>query len=316
MRLRIGLAGAAARSLGEMFVPRTYDYLVWAVERAEPHVQGAAAMVLATAPGTAGVPALRRGLGPGNPLQLRQYALLGLAERKDPAAIELAAKVLASPPERDGLVGPFAAIALGLASDRARTELLLSIVKDREVATRTRAGAALALGILGDRRAVSTLESLLEDEKDPAVVGRLLLADALLGGRKAPEYAKSILAKSDLPGPRRDAVTALGILAVPDTAEQLVGLLADSYHVNREAALALARVDPKRAANELLRRLGDPNVNAGRHAAFALGALLDRHRPGRLTVLVARSNLLCGAPVVKACLHIENEYLYSLVWNF
>jgi len=113
-----------------------------------------------------------------------------------------------------------------------------------------------------------------------------------------------------------DAVTVLGILAVPDTAEQLVELLADSYHVNREAAFALARVDPNRAAMELVRRLGDPNVNAGRHAAIALGALLDRHPPGRFAPLVARSNLLCGTPVLKACLFLENEYLYSLVWNF
>ena len=316
MGVGTGLACMAARSLGEMLVPSAYDDLVRAVKEGEPHVRGAAAIILSTAPGTAGLPALRKALATGNPAQLRQYALLGLAERKDPSAIELAEKVLASPPERDGLLGPFAAIALGLAADPKRRDTLLGILTDRDVAPETRAAAALALGILGDRKAIHRLEKTLDAEKHAAVAGRILLADALLGGRKALDFAKKVLEESQNPGTRRDAVTALGILAVPDTAEILVGEFADSYHVNREAALALARVDPKRAAAELTRRLGDGNVNAGRQAGFALGALLDRHRPGRITILIAQANLLSGAPVLKVCLHLENEYLYSLVWNF
>ncbi|MHC4469439.1 MAG: HEAT repeat domain-containing protein [Planctomycetota bacterium] len=316
MRTRIGLTCLAARALGEVLTPPAYDYLARAATRGEPHTQGAAAMVLAAAPGTAGLPTLRKALASGNPLQLRQYALLGLAERGDPPAIEEARRLLASPAERNGLLGPFAAIALGLTRDAAHADTLLALLGERDVVPETRSAAALALGILRVRKTIPALEKLLEDEKHPKVAGRALLADALLGGGRAKTLALEVLEDCELPGPRRDAVTALGILAAPETAEILVKELEDSYHVNREAALALARVDPKRAATELTRRLGDPNVNAGRHAAFALGALLDRHPPGRLTPLVSRVNLLCGAPVVKACLYLENEYLYSLVWNF
>ena len=38
-------------------------------------------------------------------------ALLGLAERQDPAAIDEACRILGVPPERDGLMGPIAALA-------------------------------------------------------------------------------------------------------------------------------------------------------------------------------------------------------------
>ena len=60
----------------------------------------------------------------------------------------------------------------------------------------------------------------------------------------------------------------------------------------------------------------DENVFAGRFAAHTIGVLLDPEPQGRLTLLLSRMNLLCGAPVVKACLFVENEYLCRLVRNF
>ena len=150
----------------------------------------------------------------------------------------------------------------------------------------------------------------------PRLLGWGIPADAFLGGKLAKPLACRVLEESDLPGPRRDAVMTLRILAAKDTAEMLVKVLGDSYYVNREAALALASADPQRAARELSKKLRDPNVFAGRFAAHTIGVLLDPEPHDRLTALLARMNLLCGAPVMKACLYVENEYLCRLVRNF
>ena len=147
-------------------------------------------------------------------------------------------------------------------------------------------------------------------------MGWSLISDALLGGEAAKPGACRILEESELPGLRRDAVMTLRILAAPDTAELLVKELGDSYYVNREAALALAAAGPARAARELSAKLRDQNMFAGRFAAHTIGVLLDPEPNDRLAALLARVNLLCGAPVLKACLYLENEYLSRLVRNF
>jgi HEAT repeat protein len=316
MRIRTGLRCAAARALGEILTPRSYDYLVEAVEGGPPQVRAAAAMVLADAPGTAGLPALRRILEERGPLPLRQQALLGLAERRDSAAVEEARRILESPPERNGLMGPVAALALGLCRDPDQAALLIMTVRDKEAGRRTRAAAALALGVGGYREAAKELAKAVDGTRIPRLLGWGMIADAMLGGRSAKPLAKRILSESDLPGPRRDAVMTLRILADPETADLLVKELTDSYYVNREAALALAVAAPERAARELSAKLRDPNVFAGRFAAHSIGLLLDPDPDGRLAHLLARTNLLCGAPVLKACLFVENEYLCRLVRNF
>jgi len=316
VRIRIGLRCAAARALGEILTPRCYDYLVQALESGSPQVQTAAAMVLASAPGTAGLPALRRTLEERGPLPLRQQALLGLAERGDAVGVKEAARILKAAPERDGLMGPIAALSLGLTRDATHSGLLVTVIEDSTASRETRAAAALALGLGGYTEATPALERVIGSTRIPRLVGWGIIADALLGGKIAKSMACRILEESDLPGPRRDAVMALRIVAAPDTVEILVKELGDSYYVNRQAALALAAADPQRAARELSAKLRDENVFAGRFAAHILGVLLDPLPSDRLTALLARMNLLCGAPVMKACLYVENEYLCRLVRNF
>jgi HEAT repeat protein len=249
-------------------------------------------------------------------LPLRQQALLGLSERGDTGAIEEAGRILALAPERDGLMGPIAALALGLCGDPAQAKLLVKILETGEAWDETRAAAALALGIGGYQEGTPALEKVIATTGIPRLLGWGIISDALLGGTAAKALACRVLEQSDLPGPRRDAVLTLRIIAAPDTAELLVKELGDSYYVNREAALALAAADPERAARELTTKLRDQNVFAGRFAAHTIGVLLDPEPAGRLTVLLRRTNLLCGAPVMKACLYVENEYLLRLVRNF
>lgn len=312
----IGLRCAAARALGAILTPRCYDYLVVALEGGPVEVRTAAAMVLAGAPGTAGLPGLRRVLESRGPLPLRQQALLGLAERPDPAGIAEACRILRVAPERDGLMGPIAALALGLCRDPAHAALLVAVIEDSGASKETRAAAALALGVGGYTGATKALEQAIESTQIPRLLGWGMIADALLGGTAAKKHACHILEDSDLPGPRRDAVMTLRILSSPDTVEMLVEELTDSYYVNREAALALAATDPERAARELSAKLRDDNVFAGRFAAHTIGVLLDPEPEGRFVLMLSRTNLLCGAPVLKACLFVENEYLSRLIRNF
>ncbi len=311
-----GLQCAAAQALGEILTPRAYDYLIEALEGGREEVRTAAAIVLSAAPGTAGLPALRRALGPESPLPVRQQALLGLCERGDQEAVEEARRILTSAPERDGLMGPFAALALGLARDATCADLLVKTLSHSEADRETRAAAALALGLGGHERAVKSLEKVVGSSTHPLLVGWGVIADAMLDGKLALSLAERILEESELAEPRRDAVTALRIRALATTMELLVTELGDSYHVNREAAVALAAVAPGRAARELAGKLADPNIYAARFAALALGVLVDPEPAGRLTHLLARSNVLALSPVLRACLYVENEYLFALLRKF
>ena len=109
---------------------------------------------------------------------------------------------------------------------------------------------------------------------------------------------------------------ALRVLAPDGVADLLAKELGDAYHVNREAVLALARVDDRRASTELMKKLAEPNLYARRFAAHSLGVLLARRSPGPLQELISGMNILSGSRVQKACLFLENEYLYQLVRNF
>jgi len=313
---RSGLAASAAWALGRILSPRSYDYLVWAVDGGDPLIATSAALALARAKGTVGRPALHRALGPGAALSVRQQVLIGLAARADPKAIATATAILASPAGREGLMGPFAALALGLTREEEHAETLLGLVADGEAPAELRAAAALALGLSARRSAGPGLAKILASESRATVIGPGVIALALLGNEAGTRLAKKILSDSDLPEPRRDAVIALLILKPEGVADLLVTELADSYHVNRVAALALARVDARRAAAELMKKLADPNLFARRFAAHSLGVLLARRRPGAFTELAGGMNLLSGAPVLKASLYLENEYLYQLVRNF
>ena len=312
---RAGLAASAAWALGRILTPAAYDYLVWAVDGGDPLVAPSAALALCGAKGTAGRPALYRALEPGATLPLRQQVLLGLAGLRDTKAIETAEAILTSDARREGYMGPFAAVALGLAGYDHR-DLLLAIMAADDSSPELCGSAALALGISGRREAGPRLAKLLADEKRAAVLGPGVIALALLGHESGTTLAKKILGGSDLPEPRRDAVTALLIAKPEGLADLLVTELADSYHVNRVAATALACVDPKRAAAELMKKLADDNLFARRFAAHSLGVLLARRRPGPFTELAGTMNHLSGAPVLKAVLYLENEYLFQLVRNF
>jgi HEAT repeat protein len=305
-----GLKACACWALGRILTPKAYDYLVWTLDRGEEKARAAAAIALAAAPGTAGVPALRRAVVEGNPFPVREHALLGLAERGDPSATEEAVRILDSPVEGEGPLAPFAVIALGLTRDAAHAGRLLGVLEDGEREPELRAAAALALGLLGDRKSGKALDAAIAGTKHPFVAGWGAIACALLGTPGAKGYALKIISESELPEPRRDAVTALRILAPADAADVLANELADSYYVNLEAALALARVDAKRAATELTKRLSDPGIFTRRYAARALGVLLDRDPPGPLTELIGQSNLLSGSPVLLISVFMDNEYLF------
>jgi len=313
---RAGLAASAAWALGRILTPASYDYLVWAVDGGDPLIATSAALALAAAKGTVGRPSLYRALEPGTTISLRQQVLLGLGRAKDAKAVAVAATILASDAEREGLMGPFAALALGLAGEEKHTATLLGLVANRDAPSDLRGAAALALGLSAVRAAGPPLAKTLASEQRAAVLGPGVIALALLGHEAGTELAKKILEHSDLPEPRRDAVTAL-LLAKPEgVADLLATELADSYYVNRVAVTALARVDPNRATVELLKKLADDNLFARRFAAHSLGVLLARRRPGPFTELAGTMNHLSGAPVLKAVLYLENEYLFQLVRNF
>ena len=283
----------------------------------EPPVQGAAAIVLARAPGTIGLPALGRALDSSCPLQLRQYALLGLAERRIDVADTAARAILDSPPGRAGRMAPFAALAIGLGGFPDGGEYLLGTLRDREGFGReVRCAAALGVGLSGRREAGAPLDKALGKERDPFVRAYGAIAAAMLGTRGARATAEELLVKSDLPEVRRHAATALRILAPAQSSEKLVTGLEYTYYVNREVALALARAAPGRAAKELMDRLKAEGAESRRFAVHTLGTLLDRSSPARLRRLVSRMNVLCGAPVLSGLIYADNEYLYRLVGRF
>ncbi|MEN8148323.1 MAG: HEAT repeat domain-containing protein [Planctomycetota bacterium] len=313
---RAGLVAAAAWALGRILTPRAYDYLAWAVDGKDPDAAASAAGALVRAPGTAGLPALRRGLRPDASTAVRQQVMVGLAASGDGAAIEAALAVLMSDREREGALGPFAALALGLTKDPAHTKRLIELVGNEEAYDDLRAAAALAIGVSGCRTAGPALAKTLGGVSRSAVLGAGTVALALLGHEAGAKLATKLLSESDLPGPRRNAVTALRILAPKGVEDLLAKELGDAYHVNREAALALARVDDRRAAAELMKKLADPNLYARRFAAHSLGELLARRSPDPLRELAGEMNVLSGSRVLKACLFLSNEYLYQLVRNF
>lgn len=161
-------------------------------------------------------------------------------------------------------------------------------LKDKEPSVRWR--AAWALGEVEDARAVEPLIEALSD-KDPKVQRDVLWALASVD----PDWRQSELARRAIPGfaavlkdgdrwARRMAALRLGEIKDASAVEPLIRALRDKdASVRREAAWALARIDPEWRQSELARRAGskfiadlkdkDPSVRWG--AAWALGEIRE-----------------------------------------
>jgi len=309
---------AAASGLGGREDGKAAGALVDALRRGGG-VGAAAALALGRTETDAGTAELRDRISEG-PTRRACSVLLALAERGDGEGLETAvAAVMGSGPDRASRLGPFAALALGVAGRAAR---LVPILADRDERTALRSAAALGLAAGAARPAEDTdreevrrkLKHAISTETDEAVLGPALIAAARWGVERTAGVAARTLAGEGPPEVRRDAVTALGVVTAPDTADLLAERLADAYHVNREAAWALARTNPERAARELTERLTADGAHARRYAADRLGRLLAPGRPGPLAELVARMDLFTGSPLVRFLLHAESEYLHELLW--
>lgn len=139
-----------------------------------------------------------------------------------------------------------------------------------------RAMAALALGHIGDVAMAAKLGETLLNDKNP--IPRVNAARAL-SMLNAPEslYPLTKGMNDEDPDVRRECVTALGCIAVPEAVSRLIPLLFDYDRysgIRREVCSALKRLDRNAVTDELLATL-DSKDRAGDHwiAIQALGEI-------------------------------------------
>ncbi|MHC4860714.1 MAG: HEAT repeat domain-containing protein [Planctomycetota bacterium] len=278
-----------------------------------PVVRAAAAMSLGPRlPESAGaLGALRTLAGRDDPLP-RSAALLALCRAGDESAESLARSVLRERAARESGLGSLAALCLGLLRSATDGPTLLTLVEDTNAPDELRAACALAAGLAKARGGAKRLRAVRSKSKDVKLAGYGMVGLALLEGEEATAFVTKRLSREKRAGVRRLAMTALGRAGGEEAAAALVVALGDDYRVNREAALALYRVDPDRAVEQLLERLADAeNAHARRFATISLGAALDEAVPSRFAETVLGTALSLGTFPERLFLYLENEDLHG-----
>ncbi|MFO0931861.1 MAG: HEAT repeat domain-containing protein [Planctomycetota bacterium] len=205
-----------------------------------------------------------------------------------------------------------AAACGGLEQLRARALPVLAAVVDRETEDPAcRAAAALALGLAGDRASATRLGRLVLDaDTAPDVRARAACALGLLD-RASPETLAALraaLVRRSSDDLRREASRALGALGDADATDALVDeiRLASADHVRARAAVALGAIGATKAVRPLLslaadRKVGDP---ARAVAVAALGLLADPASVPSLSRLSLDVNYLAGTDALNEVLSL------------
>jgi HEAT repeat protein len=232
----------------------------------------------------------------------------------------------------------FAALALGMyaqpydtpsgPADRpAYDQALIALAErldDPQDNLETRCACAVALGL---SRRTEVLPVLIRSTQkldlkrratDELLFGFLLLGRALAGDRNLIEPATGLLVRqgdeTSTVGilSRRAGVLALGVMKSGAVVPILTQAWHLNYYVNREVITALKLVGATGTAKPIIDRLRDskdPKEQA--YMAQALGELLAKEQPTRLTRLMAETNFTVRNDPIEPLKELANEFLFA-----
>lgn len=270
-------------------------------------------------------------------------AILALGRIGDPRAVEPLGRILVvttdrrRAPSAEEVNSPLrgcAALALGLYArtvptpqgDAVRPDaeavcrLLAERLADPNETSEVRSAAALGLGLTGRTENLRFLQpaSQAVAARDQVVAGYALLGRAMLGDRRILEPAEAFLrtaADPDDPAgmlARRAAVLALGLTGSSEAIPILQDAWHQSYHVNREVAVAMALVEAYNLTDPLVRVLQtSDNPHELAFAARCLGELFAAERPSRLAWLTNGSNYMLKNERLLPFQAMANEFLFD-----
>jgi HEAT repeat protein len=153
---------------------------------------------------------------------------------------------------------------------------------------------------------------------DELLFGFLLLGRALAGDRNLIEPATGLLVRqgdeTSTVGilSRRAGVLALGVMKSGAVVPILTQAWHLNYYVNREVITALKLVGATGTAKPIIDRLRDskdPKEQA--YMAQALGELLAKEQPTRLTRLMAETNFTVRNDPIEPLKELANEFLFA-----
>lgn len=232
----------------------------------------------------------------------------------------------------------FAALALGMYAQSYDTpsgpadrpdyqNALIALAErldDQQDSLETRCACAVALGLSHRTEALPAMIkttqklNLKQRNTDELLYGFLLLGRALAGDRNLLEPATGLLVRqSDETSTtgilsRRAGVLALGVMK----SSAVVPILTQAWHlnywVNREVIIALKLVGATGTAKPIMDRLRnskDPKEQA--YMAQALGELLAKEQPTRLTRLIAETNFTVRDDPAVPLKEYANEFLFA-----
>ncbi len=194
------------------------DLLLEGLEDKDKHIASGAFDVLKAREDPRIAPALVELLTRGR-AWTRILAARLLGERKEDLATETLLELVRNGRSRD--LRKTAALALGKIGNEAAVPTLLGCLTDREQHIVVRAAAVIALGRTGDPRALEPLTRVVTDRADGSGRVDLMMGSSLYSA----------------------AIEAIGRLAVPGSADALIGFLTNKDEYERgEAATCLARL--------------------------------------------------------------------------
>jgi HEAT repeat protein len=232
----------------------------------------------------------------------------------------------------------FAALALGMYAQTYDTpsgpadrpdypQALIALAErldDPQDTLETRCACAVALGLSRRTEVLPVLVkttqklNLKQRNTDELLYGFLLLGRALAGDHNLLEPATGLLVRqgdeTSTAGilSRRAGVLALGVMK----SSAVVPILTQAWHlnywVNREVIISLKLVGATGTAKPIMDRLRnskDPKEQA--YMAQALGELLAKEQPTRLTRLMAESNFTVRNDPAEPLKEYANEFLFA-----
>jgi len=242
----------------------------------------------------------------------RSAALLSLVLAGDRSASDLAKAALRDPVARGSGLPALAALCLGLLRAAECGPDLVKLAGDSSQDVGLRCAAALAAGLVRARGGADDLADLAKKEKVPEVAGYALIGLALLDPERAAPVGTKLFKTAKRSNARYLIAQALGRTSGEKTVAVLVPALADVYEVNREATRSLFRVDPERAATEVLVRLADmEDPFARRYAVLSLARALDRTWPTLIARALLGSGLDTREPMAGMLLYLESDLLFA-----
>jgi HEAT repeat protein len=246
-------------------------------------------------------------------------------------------KMVRDGPPEDPTRG-FAALALGMyaapydtpsgPADRpGYDQALITLAErldDQQDTMETRCACAVGLGLSRRTEVLPPLIKVMQKlnlrqrSPDELLFGFILLGRALAGDRNLIEPATGLLVRqgdeTSMQGilARRASVLALGVMRSGAVVPILTQAWHLNYWVNHEVIVALKLVGATGSARPIMDRLRDskdPREQA--YMAKALGELLAKEQPTRLTRLMAETNFTVRNDPVEPIKELANEFLFG-----